>query len=368
MIHTLCSMMVIGLFQFGFQNTISQETVKNVVDRAPEFFVLEWKQGTKLTEKKTELFIEVDLLGRQDISVLVDKNNRPVLYVSDISTPVCADGECRLMHIRLYWTLLGGYAGFDRYIELPLTKHDHDEFRVIDYQKLHELLKDKYSILGRRAIDQLVKKPKEPKMEGVDAVAGATIKEVKESVVSGALYSCYVAWHLVHGEIREKIKENLLCNLTDSMVLNMLHSNHSDYQMFALKELNEKGYEEQYIRIAEIFETGIPLIRAFIIKNLTEIFWDSSKSQQPFWESFAHVDINSRSLLLTHLNKTSGAVLELISMNLDIMTKNQLKVYLDHISKKKTIDPGIKKNLYTFATSGTETYAYLVKQFLVDYQ
>ena len=86
------------------------------------------------------------------------------------------------MHIRLYWTLLGEYAGFDRYVDLPLTKHDHDEFKEEDYQKLHSLLKDPNSVLRRRTIDELVEKPKQRTVNGVDALSGATIAEVKESV------------------------------------------------------------------------------------------------------------------------------------------------------------------------------------------
>ncbi|WKX76613.1 hypothetical protein [Zobellia laminariae] len=179
--------------QFGSAVAFPNSSEKTVLDKSPEFFVLNWKQGTILNSSETPMEIVVDSVGAQKVNIFRDNSDAPVLYSSNIITPVCADGDCRLMHITLYWTLLGDYAGFDRSSEEPLTKHDHDEFLFSDYWKLHELLKDHNSILKRRAIDELVTKPKPSTIEGVDALSGATIKEVKESVVSGALYSCYVA-------------------------------------------------------------------------------------------------------------------------------------------------------------------------------
>ena len=105
------------------------------------------------------------------------------------------------------------------------------------------MLTDDNSILKRREIDELIKKPEKPKIKGVDAVAGAMVKEVKESVVSGALYSCYTAWHLVHGAVKDEIKELTLSLLDEGLVLRRLHSRHPDYQWFALKRLDENQYE-----------------------------------------------------------------------------------------------------------------------------
>ena len=144
----------------------SQET--KFLKDAPEFYSLEWNKGDKLTRKSTALKIEVDSIGKLPLSVFVNANNLPVLYMANIETPVCADGECKFMHIKMYWSLLGNYVGFDRFPDLPLTKHDHDPFLRKDYQKLHSLLLDKNSILERRKIDELVKSPEELKKEGVD--------------------------------------------------------------------------------------------------------------------------------------------------------------------------------------------------------
>ncbi len=347
-------------------HTLPQGDQDEVLIDRPEFYLMDWDQGTKLIEKETPLSIMVDSMGRQEVRMLTDEKSNPVLYTSDIETPVCADGECRLMHIRLYWTLLGEYAGFDRFPGLPLTKHDHDEFLQADYLKLHHLLSDKLSILERRSIDELVVKPEQPEVEGADALSGATITEVKESVVAGALYSCYVAWHLVHGAIKEDIKKYTMSLVNEEMVRTMLNSNSVDYQMFALNRLEIEKYPEYVDRISEIFESGIPMVRSFIIKNLPDVFWNTEKLQRPFWNNFAKVDINSRSLLLDHLESASIATLEDISSQLGAMTKNQLKSYLQHLEEQRIKSRIIHKNLENFSSSDSEKYAYLVAQYLEE--
>lgn len=357
-----------GFAQFRTPAPILDQSGQNGLLQRPEFYILDWEYGTQLKEEPIALSIEVDSMGLQKVNVLVNSEERPVLYTSDVSTPVCADGDCRLMEIRLYWTLLGEYAGFDYYRNAPLTKHDHDEFLSADYLKLHRLLMDNNSILKRRKIDELVDKPKQPKTEGVDAVAGATIKEVKESVVGGALYSCYTAWHLVHGPIKDAIQKRTLSSLDDTMVLQMLGSSNTDYQLFALKRLTENEYEAHYLRIAEIFESSIPLVRTFVVKKLPDSFWSSEKLQKPFWKSFSKVDINSRSLLLDHLSEAPKTVLEGLSVELTNMTKNQIKVFLDYLEESESVSASIQANLKAFSNSDTETYAYLVKIYMEDFQ
>ena len=77
----------------------SQET--KFLKDAPEFYSLEWNKGDKLTRKSTALKIEVDSIGKLPLSVFVNANNLPVLYMANIETPVCADGECKhLVDIR----------------------------------------------------------------------------------------------------------------------------------------------------------------------------------------------------------------------------------------------------------------------------
>ncbi|CAM3334273.1 hypothetical protein [Zobellia roscoffensis] len=352
--------------QFGSAVAFPNSSKKTVLDKSPEFFVLNWKQGTILNRSETPMEIIVDSVGAQKVNIFRDNSDAPVLYSSNIITPVCADGDCRLMHITLYWTLLGDYAGFDRSSEEPLTKHDHDEFLFSDYWKLHELLKDHNSILKRRAIDELVTKPKPSTIEGVDALSGATIKEVKESVVSGALYSCYVAWHLVHGDIKDQIKAFTVAQQTEQMWIRMLNSEHTNYQMYALENLTKNQYDTNFSRISTLFKSGIPLVRSYIIKNLADSFSKEPNKMQPFWDALPYIDINTRSLLLQHIDTASEATVTSISGQLSVLTKNQIRDFLSHLENETKISSEILKNLRAFADSSKEKNSYLVVQFLED--
>lgn len=338
----------------------------DVLDKAPEFYVLQWKKGTQLSPEKTDFFIEVDAMGKQEVFALMDTVGKPVLYASNVRTPVCADGECKLMNIRLYWTLLGEYAGFDRYSELPLTKHNHDEFKAEDYQKLHALLTDDKSILGRRSIDQLVEKPKMRSVNGIDAVSGATVARVKESVVSGALYSCYVAWYLVHGNIRDSLKNHTLSVLSEPMVVDMLYSINDDYQLFALEHIEIPEYKKHYKQIAKVFTSSTPLVRSIITKRLTSKYKDAPDLQKPFWEAFDAVDSGSRSLLIKYLDEAPDYVTGILSNKLGSMSKNQLKGFLEVLSTRETLDNQTRNSLLEFAHSENEIYAYLAQEFLEE--
>ncbi|WP_422080398.1 hypothetical protein [Ulvibacterium sp.] len=351
--------------EFPLKHSI--ETYNDVLDKAPEYYLLEWKVGTRLSKKKAGLFIQVDSFDAQEVVVMVNENQDPVLYASDIATPVCADGECKLMHIRLYWTVLGEYAGFDTYPELPLTKHDHDEFQKEDYGKLHKLLADDKSILKRRRLDQLVEEPVMRNVNGVDALSGATVAEVKESVVSGALYSCYVAWHLTHGAIRDEIKTYTLSVLNANMLRDMLYSENTDYQLFALEKMDSDQFIEHHLRIVRIFKTAVPLVRSIIAKEMPDKFQNRPELQKPFWEAFSEIDIGSRSLLLRHFESAPKYVGNIISTQLGSMTKNQIIVFLEFLSSKKHA-PELLKNLHSFADSENEAYSYLVKNYLTEYE
>ena len=364
----LLALLFLGRVNSEFQEGHDKLPLGTILDKAPEFFVLHWKDGTNLTPQKSDLYIEVDSIGKQGINILLDQRKEPVLYSAAISTPVCADGECKLMNLKLYWTLLGEYAGFDRYPDLPLTKYDHDIFLEEDYQKLHELLTDDKSILGRRSIDRLVEKPKMRTVNGVDAVSGATIAQVKESIVPGALYSCYTAWHLTHGDIREKLKARTLSVLNENVIIDMLYSKNPEYQLFALEKMDQELYLQHHVQIAEIFITAIPLVRSVIAKSFMTHLKATPNLQLPFWQAFDKIDLGSRSLLLKNLGTAPPFAADILSGKLSAMSKNQLNGFFSHLSPKHELPREILNNIKKFANSDSETYAYLAKQYIEEGQ
>ena len=79
------------------------------------------------------------------------------MFFSDIETPVCADGECKLAKIKIYWNLLGNYVGYG--ID---NEHIHSQslnmilLKKQTMSKLHRLLLDDNSILKRRKMSDLI--------------------------------------------------------------------------------------------------------------------------------------------------------------------------------------------------------------------
>jgi len=344
---------------------IGKHEQEKIFDRKPDYFKMDWEKETHL--KSEQIQIDSDSLDLQNIDFLTDARDHPFLYSVKISTPVCADGECRLMDIRFYWDLLGNYAGFDKIENLPLTKYEHEEFSDADYLKLHQLLQDKNSILGERSIDELVEEPAESSLpEGVDALSGATIAEVKGSTIEGALYSSHVAWRLANGDIREKLKEHTVSMLNEELLHDLLYSDNGDYQFFALKNFDDNMYRKEYNRVSEIFRSSIPLTRKYIIKNLPDFFWDEEELQYKLWEYFPEVDLGTRSLLLDHLECATQSAIEIISERLEVLTQNQLKIYLEFLKQnKKMVDPEVVENLKKTAISNEYAYSYLVQKFLI---
>ena len=119
----------------GFQNLKESEN-------EPLYFTMnnEWREVT-LDEEKFS-FLGLDSLINHSVRLLSETSNEPRLFYCDLETSVCADGECRLASIKVYWNLIGNYVGYGIHNEDPLTKYDHDPFEREDYEKLHQLLLD----------------------------------------------------------------------------------------------------------------------------------------------------------------------------------------------------------------------------------
>jgi hypothetical protein len=171
-------------------------------------------------------------------------------FSSDINKSVCSSNQCRLVSIRLFWDGVGNYHHFELINNEPLTKTDHAEFSMDDYQRLHEILADSSSIFKDMTAEDLII----DKNEGVDGVSGATRKSLREYVVGDAVYTCFTLWHTVYGIRRTHIGEFLkqradkdyLAKLlkrnslaTDFWALNIILGN-SEYGTFFFKDLVDR--------------------------------------------------------------------------------------------------------------------------------
>ena len=361
--------LLFALVVSNWQVPLSDETPQHV----PIHFAMDREYEAVVQVEEVFSFQGKDTALTHAIYLLSDEDGAPLLYYADILTPVCIDNICKPMVIEIYWNLLGAYVGYAVDPEAPLTKYDHDLFEKEDYQKLHDLLLNRYSILERRELSDLFDtnaKPQEKvkfKGQEVDAVSGATKKEIKESVVEGALYSCYTAWHLVHGEVVQKMDAYLDSIYTRELASYFLDSDYEDYQSYALKQLNADDFEQHLARITAIFGQAKPLLRRYILKKMPEELWKDEYTTVSFFQYFAHLDINTRTLLIKELENAHPQALRLLAVGIQDMTKNQLRSYLNYLETRpdlmdSTIEEALKKTL----AAKDYSYNYLIEAFLKD--
>ena len=321
--------------------------------------------------EKVFRFLNLDTLISHQVELLSNEHDEPLLFYAYINTPVCIDDICKPMHIEIYWNLLGTYVGYGVVEGQPLTKFDHDEFETADYEKLHHLLSNEHSILKRKKMSDLFDKNALPEKEitykgiEVDGLTGATKKEIKSSVVEGALYSCYTIWHLVHGEVKTKMLDHLASIYSSALTERFLYAEYADYQLYALKQMGKDELSRYFPQIITIFHEANPLIRTYILKKLPEALWRQQTLSQQLYHSFSEVDINTKTLLIKKLSFAHPLALEMLSIHIEDMSRNQLKMYLTFLSNSEVaLTPLTKENLQRASRSETYTYRYLLNDFL----
>ncbi len=284
-----------------------------------------------------------DTIGITHSITLLTENNVPALFTSHIETPVCSDSLCNLMDIRIYWTLAGSYLGFDTIPGKPLTKNDHLDFNTDDFEKLHKLLCDEQSILRRRHKDDLFDKVETRVSQVVDAVTGATSKEVKEITVDGAVYSSYTIYHLVHSQLSGVIKSYVRDSLLSQMDKRLSQSTRVEERVFFWQLTPAEKFPLYQKEIIETIETAAPKDRLFVMKKIPADMWNNNDFQIQLSKLSPVLDIYGISHFLNQL-KTAPSIPVDVLYNLSKQTKslsqNQLSTFLQLIE----ITPAALKN------------------------
>lgn len=317
-------MFVVGIFiVIGFSKPMTTATF---FEPGP-IFVMEGFDFPQTANREFSFSLKDESIGIEyEIDVLKDLDEFPVAYASNITTPVCDDTLCAIMHIELYWDLLGNYAGYDT-INGPFTKFDHIEFSDSDYLKLHTLLLDEHSIIRDKEKSDLFDEETYRTSEVVDATTGATTKEIKETVVEGALYSSYTIYHLVYGQISNLIRLDFEKRYADKLQNRMLFSDNPNYQLYALQNLDESEIYEYKSRLLDMVQTSIPLNRFYILKKMSDKMYMTNDIQNSLTTVIGKLDKNSISIILNRMKKNNYITYE-AAMNLineaDILSKNQI--------------------------------------------
>lgn len=149
-----------------------------------------------------------DSLKIKLITVKDSLSNNPIFYYSDITTPVCFTGECRIVDIRIYWDLFGNYLKYEIPYNKPFTKKNHKEFKSKDYQKLHQILNNPTSKFKDLNFEDLTYKEVENSFyDDIDGVSGATVVYEDLEYITGAIKTTYTLWQIANGKTKDVIND-----------------------------------------------------------------------------------------------------------------------------------------------------------------
>lgn len=225
-----------------------------------------------------------------ELQLALDRDNKPLYYYRHIFTPVCYTGECKPVYINLYWDLLGNYIRYDLPVKEVLTKLDHREFKRDDYEKLQEILSRPNSLLADLAITDLIVPGTENLSDSVDAHTGATLKTIKNEVISGAVYTCYTLWHMAHGSVTDEIIRITDTYINPALLHRFFKSGNHAYQYKALERVMDKsgkitpGFEDD---IRELINGKNIFIARYTLQQVHPGFITGAKAQGWLWNTYS---------------------------------------------------------------------------------
>lgn len=291
----------------------------------------------------------------------------PQKYTTILSTPVCDDGLCQVLELKVYWNLIGNYLNYDTVAGMPLTKFDHLPFVEADYEKLYEILADQNSVLERKSLDELFDRDSVRQSNTVDAITGATAQSIKHAVVEGALYSSYALWHLVNGRIKTKIQEHTKAIYSPELAERLLKSNDYQENLFALKQFEDEDFEIYFDQALNLIVTSNPLLEMYILKKIPDAMWSKPTFQNQLISAFPEMTPNGSGILFSNLyalNTIETSTLIFLSDHIHDMSIDQLKEFLEMLMKYQTKENIVIQENLKSASISMDDKAFYIDVFL----
>jgi len=286
------------------------------------------KSGTPFKEGSNSGIILADSV-EIDLHQVFDSLGLLNGYKAHIFTPICEKDKCYAVEINFSWDVIGRFVRYDTIPGQELTKLDHDPFVEIDYIKLQSILGNPNSVLSKYTKDNLVK---DTRTSEVDGVTGATIQEVKDNVIEGAVYSCYALWHIANGSVVDSIQASTIKLFDEGLIRKLVKQQDQQINYFLINNFSEKDFE---LYLPEVLET-IENSKGYYAKNALEkmpikVLADSL-SQSFFAKRFGQMNYFTQMALLKKLRPNS--------LNKDFAT-----VLKENITDRKSYKNDIIKEL-----------------------
>ncbi|MCB0684925.1 MAG: hypothetical protein KDC53_00330, partial [Saprospiraceae bacterium] len=188
----------------------------------------------------------LDTLSDKIIYQVNARNGTPLYFYSDLKDDVCFDKKCRPIDLKIYWNITGRYGGFMLENEEFLSRREHEAFDSTDYQRLHALLADPMLPFTNVSFEQLVDHGTQND-HPVDAISGATARQLSNFVVEGAAYTTYLLWTALYGSANQTVQHATERQLNNDLLLKILKSVSSTDQIWALNRINTNGQMDPMI-------------------------------------------------------------------------------------------------------------------------
>lgn len=260
-----------------------------------------------------------------EITALYSDEGRLEGYQAYIKTPVCETENCYIVEINFAWDLIGRFQKFDTISGAGLTKLDHIPFTTTDYQKLDQLLQDAKSPLANYSKEELVR---DTRSSEIDGFTGATVLEVKESVVSGGVYSCYTLWHLAHGAVVDSLQLKTYAQLDTALAEKIVNQQDQEMNYFLIQHFSEQDYAQYLPQVLKTLEHGSGYYAKHAIEQMPTAVFAAPIAQDFFAIHFEHLNYFAQVALLKKLqpNALNTSMMQTLQQHLGDRnsTKNQL--------------------------------------------
>ncbi|XOV91629.1 MAG: hypothetical protein ACFHWX_15615 [Bacteroidota bacterium] len=273
------------------------------------------------TDDLSKLTIYTDSL-EIDLHPIYDETGLLNGYKANVFTPICEEDKCYAVEIDFYWDLIGRYDHFDTIPGSPLTKLEHEPLNQEEYIKLDQILSNPSSVLATYKKEDLVK---DIKVEGVDGVSGATIAEIKESVITGAVYSCYTLWHIVHGAVVDSIRSMTYQELNEDLVSKMVEMEDQQINYYLIDRFSENDFLLYLNYVLQTIENGEGYYPKNAIEEMPNTVLNKVEVQEFFALHFEEFNYFTQLSLLKKLKP------DLISRQL----RSKLKTQIDDRNSQK---------------------------------
>lgn len=223
-------------------------------------------------------------------------------YSAVVFTPVCEEDKCYAIEIIFYWDLIGRFQHYDTIPGKGLTKLDHLPFTESDYIKLDYIMSNPNSILSSYTKEELVKNTRS---SDIDGFTGATVQEIKESVISGAVYSCHTLWHIAHGSAVDKLQKVTKSVFNPDLVKKLASQNDKEIDYFLINNFSDHDFSKYLPEVLSMIQRGKGYYAKHAIEKIPAGVVTDSLAQDFFSTNFDQLDYFAQVALLEKFDKNS---------------------------------------------------------------